>query len=58
MQLLGSRESGSSGDAEFGGGESRGARGTGGGGGTGAAPKSGGAPKKPNPDDFDDDIPF
>lgn len=60
MQLLGSREGGSGGDVDFGGGEARGARssGGGGGGGTSPAPKGGGAPKKPNPDDFDDDIPF
>jgi single-strand DNA-binding protein len=54
MQLLGSREGGGGGDAEFsgGGGASRA-----GGGGSGASKPAGGA-AKPKSDDFDDDIPF
>jgi single-strand DNA-binding protein len=54
MQLLGSREGGGGGDAEFsgGGGASRAS-----GGGSGASKPAGGA-GKPKSDDFDDDIPF
>jgi len=63
MQLLGSRDGGGGGDADFGGesgprpGGGGGARPSGGGSGGGGA-KSGGAPKRSNPDDLDDDIPF
>jgi single-strand DNA-binding protein len=68
MQLLGSREGGGGGDADFGGeggprsagggGGSGGGSRSGGGGGSGGGTKGGGAPKRSNPDDLDDDIPF
>ncbi len=66
MQLLGSRDGGSGGDAEFsgggGGGGGRREGGAGGGGaksgGGGSGGKSGGGGKPPAADDFDDDIPF
>ncbi len=58
MQLLGSRDSGSGSDVEFGGsGSAPRSEGAGSRGG-GAAAKSPAAPKKPSTDDFDDDIPF
>ena len=56
MQLLGGREGGSGGDAEFAGG------GSGGGRREGSAPSGGGKPaaagRSPAADNFDDDIPF
>jgi single-strand DNA-binding protein len=52
MQLLGSREGGGGGDAEFGGSGGGAARP-----GSGAS-KPAAAPKKADPSDFDDDIPF
>ena len=56
MQLLGSRDGASGGDAEFSGGGGGARRESGSGSGGGSA-KPSGAPKK-NVDDFDDDIPF
>ena len=55
LQLLGSRDGGGGGDAEFSGGSGGGARREGGAG--AAAAKPAGAAKK-NVDDFEDDIPF
>jgi single-strand DNA-binding protein len=60
MQLLGSRDGGGGGDAEFGGGGSGARTGGGSGGGSsggGTGGKPGGA-KKTHTDDLDDDIPF
>jgi single-strand DNA-binding protein len=59
MQLLGSREGGGGGDAEFNSGSgTRSGGGSGGGVGSSSGKPSGGAAKKGNPDDLDDDIPF
>jgi len=57
MQLLGSRDGASGGDAEFSGGGGVGARRESGSGGGSSSAKPSSAPKK-NVDDFDDDIPF
>jgi len=57
MQLLGSRDGASGGDAEFSGGGGAGARRESGSGGGSSSAKPSSAPKK-NVDDFDDDIPF